>query len=100
MTLASQTHEIGKVNFTSMLLRVREHFDPPAVHHDLGWAMRIALSRKAQRVCRDLSTRNVVQIAMMDVIPNRRPSVQRVDSARERRWITDAVRFSHPSLYI
>ncbi len=68
MRLESQTHESAKVNFQAMLVRVREHFNPPPDITISEWAMRNRTLPKGTTSRPGPFRPEVFQIAMMDVI--------------------------------
>jgi phage terminase large subunit GpA-like protein len=70
VTLESQTHQSAKVNFRSMLVRAREHFNPPPDITISEWAMRNRTLPKGTTSRPGPFRPEVFQIEMMNTILN------------------------------
>ena len=99
MTLESLTHESAKVNFHTMLVRVREHFNPPPDITISEWAMRNRSLPKGTTSRPGPFRPEVFQVAMMDVILN--PLVHEVVIQKSTQvGFTDAVLLNIIGYYI
>jgi len=99
VNLESQSHESAKVNFQSMLVRVREHFNPPPDITISEWAMQNRTLPKGTTSRPGPFRPEVFQVAMMNVILN--PLVHEVVIQKSTQvGFTDAVLLNIIGYYI